>query len=87
MKVELIAMRLDGSAISSEPMDLGIFVDQPFPKAKTVGKTYSFMFLRNERKYRSFLGESKLRYEAYNWHEFCYFWSSLENREPNASGR
>ena len=60
---------------------------KPFPKAKTVGKTYSFMFLRNERKYRRSLGESELRYEAYNWHEFCYFYGSPENREPNASGR
>jgi hypothetical protein len=61
MEAELIAMKLDGSATSWGPWIGEHSFTQPFPKAKTVGKTYNFMVLRNERKYRRPLEESQLR--------------------------
>ena len=62
MKVELIAMRLNGFAIPGSPLDLGTFIDPSRSgKQKTVGKPYSFTFLRDSRKYPIHLVASELR--------------------------
>ena len=42
MEAELIAMKLDGSAISSEPEDWGVFVDQAVPEGKECRKNLRF---------------------------------------------